>query len=613
LGRHRGLFGHVAAMLGVVVVLLSPMYFTSRGFGPDWTFHLWVLWVQGAHISNGDGPRLFFDSGTLGSFFPWYAFYGGTLYTLGGGLSALLRGHAIVAYMLMWTLAFCMAYGGLLWLSLQAGLRGWRAHAAPLVLVTSAYYVTNAYARGVWPELTATSSLMLVIAGGVHLLRAERLRALPTAVFLLAVTIFTGSHNITLVWGTVTLAALVLVAIVALPRRGLEIGVRRVAAVGGLAVLGAAVNAWFLLPDLSYAQRTLIAKESALNQTTSYFGDSGVGTGPFSAPGNVLTPLRHTPRESTTPDLFVQLPVFAVIWVIVFGALALRHPVSEAWRRFIAGTAVICAVLLLLLMTDWPWHHGVPRLLTYVQFKFRLETYILLCLALLVIALLVWLRRAAPGTQRPAYAALACVLAVGAGFAVWQAWHTPSVYMPDRHDTFVSSTQLPKTAYDLGTFRDQSQRIVAGASDTPQVIIPPDPGARDRTVVVPTPAGLRVVTTNLLTGPYLVDVEGAKPIGRTPSGWLVLRRPKDQVAQTTMRLRLSTAESVPVVAGRWMTRLALIGVVAVLVMQLLQSRRRRGQRRLIGAPESRAAFAGFSSSGPADRVGSDAESSVDHL
>jgi hypothetical protein len=58
-----------------------------------------------------------------------------------------------------------------------------------------------------------------------------------------------------------------------------------------------------------------------------------------------------------------------------------------------------------------------------------------------------------------------------------------------------------------------------------------------------------------------------------------------------MRLRLSTAESVPVVAGRWITRLALIGVVAVLVMELLQSRRRRGQRhRLIeeGASEREA-------------------------
>jgi hypothetical protein len=83
LSRHRGLVGHVTAMLGVVFVLLSPVYFTSRGFGKDWTIHLWVMWVQGAHISNGDGPRLFLDSGSLGSFFPYYAFYGCTRWAAG--------------------------------------------------------------------------------------------------------------------------------------------------------------------------------------------------------------------------------------------------------------------------------------------------------------------------------------------------------------------------------------------------------------------------------------------------------------------------------------------------------------------------------------------------
>ena len=340
-----------------------------------------------------------------------------------------------------------------------------------------------------------------------------------------------------------------------------------IGAVAGLGILATAANAWFLLPDLSYAQRTLITK-SGFSQEIS---------GWFSAPGNLLTPLRHTPKESTTPDLFTQLPILVMLWVIGLSVLALREPVSAAWRRFIAGIVVVCSALLLLLMTDWSWR-AVPEFLTYLQFTFRLETYILLCLALLVIASLVWLQQAAAGTQRAAYAVLAVVLTMNAGLAIWQVWHAPSVYLPDRHDTFVSTTQLPKTWYDPGLFRDQSERIVPGAPDTPQVIIPPDAGARDRTVVVPTPAGVRDVTTNLATGPYLLDVDGAEPIGRTPSGWLVLRRPKDEIAETTMRLRLSTQEGVPVVAGRWITRLALIGMVGVLGITILQSGRRRELR-----------------------------------
>lgn len=551
----RAALAHGAGMLGIVLVLLSPVYLTSRGFGPDWTVHLWALWVQGAHISDGTGPRLFLDGGFLGAFFPYYAFYGGTLYTIGGGLSALLGGHPIVAYAGMWTLAFSMAYGGLLWLSLQAGLRGWRAHAASFMFVTSAYYLTNAYARGTWPELTATSALMLVVAAGVHLLRADRIRVLPAAVFLGAVLLFTGSHNITLVWGTVTVALLAVVALVALPHHGRELGLRRLAAVAGLGLLAVAVNAWFLLPDLAYANRTLITTGGLYRGVSDW----------FDAPANIFNPLRETPAQSTTPSLYVQLPVLVLAWTIAIGVLALRQPVSRAWRRLMAGVAVVGGLLLLLLLASWPWD-ALPTFLTYLQFTFRLESYILLCLALLVIAGLVWLGRgAAPRSGRGLTGALAVALVFGGGIAVWQTWSTPSLWMQDRRQTFTGPTELPKTWYDPGFFRDQSQPIVPGAPDQPQVIVPFDAAAKDRTVVVAAPPGVQTVTTNLATGPYLLDVQGAEPVGRTVSGWLVLRRPADQVDAPTMKLRLSVAESTPVVAGHWITRLALIGVALVLL------------------------------------------------
>lgn len=553
-------------MLAVVAVLLAPVYLTSRGFGPDWTVHLWAMWVQGAHIAEGAGPRLFLDGGFLGVFFPHYAFYGGTLYTIGGGLSALLGGNALLAYALMWTLSFCMAYGGLLWLSLQAGLGGWRAHAAPLVLVTSAYYLTNAYARGVWPELTATSSLMMVLAAGVHLLRAERLRPLPCAAFLGATVILTGSHNITLVWSTITLTALAVVGLVALPRHGREIGIRRIASVAGLAVVAVGVNAWFLIPNLAYATRTRIVD----------FGGhpDHLVSDWFDAPGNLLSLLRRTPPESGTPDLFVQLPVLILAWVIVAGGIALTRPLSPAWRRFVVGTGAMIAALLTMLMTNRPWD-WLPEFLGYLQFTFRLETYILLCLALLLIALLVWLEhRASRRARHAAETVLAGALLVGAVSAVWQVWHAPS--QGDRGAALTAVTELPPTWYDPGLFRDQSLPIVPGSTDAFQVVVSPDAGARDRTVTVAAPPGVADVTTNIATGPYLVDVEGAEPIGVSPSGWLVLRRPADEVGRNTIELRLSTADSGPVVAGRWVTRVTLAGVAAaVLLLTVGQPLRRR--------------------------------------
>src|SRR3954453_13789292 len=91
--------------------------------------------------------------------------------------------------------------GGWGWLGRQAGLGGWVAHAPALIYVTAAYVLTNAYARGTWPELVATSAIPLVIAGGWWLLRAPRWRAGPVAAWVIAVVLFTGSHNLTLAWG----------------------------------------------------------------------------------------------------------------------------------------------------------------------------------------------------------------------------------------------------------------------------------------------------------------------------------------------------------------------------------------------------------------------------
>jgi hypothetical protein len=159
------------------------MFATERSFGPDWSNHLWFLWVQGGQIRSG-GPSLFLHADPLGLFYPQYAFYGGTLYALGGALSALLDGRAVVAYLATWVVVFASAYGGMLWLGLLAGLRGWRAHAGALVVVTSAYFLTNLYARGVWPESMASSALILSVAAGLHLLRAPRIAVAPGAAFV---------------------------------------------------------------------------------------------------------------------------------------------------------------------------------------------------------------------------------------------------------------------------------------------------------------------------------------------------------------------------------------------------------------------------------------------
>ena len=74
------------------------------------------------------------------------------------------------------------------------------AHAPAIVFVTSAYYVTNLYGRGAWAEFMAVSALPLVLAASLRLVRG-RLSVGPVVCLVAASVVFSGSHNITLLWG----------------------------------------------------------------------------------------------------------------------------------------------------------------------------------------------------------------------------------------------------------------------------------------------------------------------------------------------------------------------------------------------------------------------------
>src|SRR4051812_8613287 len=81
-----------AWLLGIaaVTVLSSPMLFTRRALGTDWTNHLWLVWNQGLQFGSLLHPSYFVHSDFLGIYYPHYAYYGGTMYAVTGGLSALL-------------------------------------------------------------------------------------------------------------------------------------------------------------------------------------------------------------------------------------------------------------------------------------------------------------------------------------------------------------------------------------------------------------------------------------------------------------------------------------------------------------------------------------------
>lgn len=522
----------------VVLVVLSPMLLTVRGFDPDWFNHLWLVREQRDAIGRGGFPSLFTHTDGLGTYYPQFAFYGGTLYAATGYLSWALAGSAVWAYVASFAAGLGMAYGGWSWLARQAGIGGWRAHVPGLVHVTSAYVLTNAYARGTWPELMATSALPLVVAGAVWLVRAPAWRPGPVAAWVVAVTVFTGSHNLTLAWGTVFLVLVALAFAVGLGRAVLP-PAPRLAAIAALGLLAVAVNAWFLVPDLAYSGRVAV--------------DAYVTGAPqLNTIAQVLSPLRPTADGLSTPALHVQMPVLALGWALLAAALCVRG----RWARLAGALLVLLAGFLVLVLRDdatlerlgapgvGAWRH-LPQFLTYVQFAYRLQTYVTLLVCGLVLVGL----RAAAG-RRGLDVALAAIAVWSVGLAAWQVWDVPG-RAPQRTAVYdVAPGSLPPTWSDPGNFQDRTRPLVR-AGGRP---FGPTPGQAARGERVAVPGGARVATVT--GGPYLVRAEGATVVGRT-------ERNRSVLGPGAREVRFSAARTFPVVVGRWLSAAALLALLAL--------------------------------------------------
>ena len=264
----------------VVLLIASPLLLTSDGFAPDFTNVMWLAGYRQDAIAAHLHPTLFLQTQQGGVFGPLFAFYGGTLFALTGALAVILGGSTNLAFTLMTLAAIAAAYGGLFWLARQLGVRGALTHAPAIVFVTSAYYVTDLYGRGAWAEFMAVSALPLLLAASLRLVRG-RWRAGPIACLVAASVVFSGSHNITLLWGS-TLTAGALVIYWLLSGRSRELPWRRMLSVAGLIALGVGLNGWFLLPDLSYAHDTII---SARDAAWSEAGIFNTATGIFNTAG----------------------------------------------------------------------------------------------------------------------------------------------------------------------------------------------------------------------------------------------------------------------------------------------------------------------------------------
>jgi hypothetical protein len=566
----------VAIATLAVLLIASPLLFTGDGFAPDFTNAIWLADRQHHAIAANLHPTLFLQTQEHGVFYPLFAFYGATLFALTGALAVVLGGSTIVAFEVVTVAAIAAAYGGLFWLARQLGVKGLLAHAPAIVFVTSAYYVTNIYGRGAWAEFIAVSALPLVLAASLRLVRG-RFSVGPVACLVAASVAFSGSHNITLLWGS-TLALVALAIYWLLSGRSRDLPWRRMLGVAGLITLGVGVNGWFLLPDVSYGNHTIIGGEHVP------WNNMGL----FNTPGVIFDPLRTVPHESRFPALYIQTPVLALVWGLLAAPLAWRY---RGLRAGVATALIVLAGVLVLMMVQAAWE-ALPNIYQRAQFTYRLETWVTLaCAGLVLLGALALTRRAQSGRATRADRSLALglgvVVAFGVALCTWQLW-VPNTHVNERAPpgvccSFASYANRGDVLRGLPIIVPESWNAKPDYADRSLRVLAPRPGfwfdpthVQDDRLAGPVsvPAGLRPFATNVAGGPYLVHVGGGvRVVGRTERGELVLQRTTD--GSQPVPVELSARLGAPVVLGRITTAVSAVLLLALAGVAAVRRRRRR--------------------------------------
>jgi hypothetical protein len=567
-----------AAALAVIAAASWPLVFSNATFNTDWLNHLWYMWHQSVTIREAGTPSLFLDYGR-GVFYPIYAFYGGTLYALVGTLSLVLGDAPLQTYVLTYLLGFVAAYGGWYWIARTFGVRGWQAHIPGVVFVTSAYYLTMIYTLGDWPEFLATSTMPLLIAATLSVLRASRLRFWPALALAASSVVFFGSHLLTLVWGGSSLAIVAAAVLALVPRARAGVtkpGALRVAA---LVIPALLLSAWFLLPAVAYESHTLIARayphfRALLRQTL-----------PAVAARNLFTFSRAPASGFIVP---LALPVLAIAWALASIAIFAWAGVRGTWLRVLSILAA-ATLALGVTMTHAGLILALPRMYATLQFSFRLESFVLLGISAAIVAALAVARDAGPHLRRWTWllAPIALVSVIG---AIEQTTDHPH---GKARGTALASYLTPPPE-ELGQFDYVDNRLhEVPEQNLPLVEFPlaaiEHRGSASALVRVP-PGGL--VDTNIRGGPDLVKVTGARIIGLdariddvlevTGGSSAAPGAPAASAGRSASariaRISVGPADPLPVLAGRVLSLVAIAVLVGELGLIAARGRGRPSRR-----------------------------------
>jgi hypothetical protein len=566
---NRRLLVDVGIGTAVIAVLALRAALSREAFFGDWGNHLYLVDQQTRWLHSHLLPTYFLHSVESGVFYPHYLFYGGSLYAVTGWLGVLL-GSSVNAYRLTFVMAFAACYSGTLWTARQLGVRSLFAHAPAILAVSGAYYLTKGYDDGGWPEFVAISMIPLVAAAALSIIRSKRVPLASAVLLVTGTLLLTGSHNVTFLYGLLFLAVVTAVALAVYRRSITRLLLRRLSIVGALMSLSTALNGWFLVPLLRYADLTLFR-----HRDYQQFDQFDNATRSFDSWRVVFHPLRTYPvlPIANAHSFYVQAPLFAMIWLTCLGLFILARGRRSTNVTMYAALAVVLAVLLTLIMWQGIWD-VLPDLFKVIQGRYRLQTYVNYTVVGLVIVGLVVLAREA--RARTWLLALVVVTAMSFGLATWQVW-SQKTYLPvgeltksGDHQPPIEYAGCPAPCQTAGTdYRMPGD--IGGPFDQLNVDVA---RASNGTARLRVPTGGPYVT-NIVWSPVIELTGPARIVGATPDGWAVIERsPRagEEPAPVEVRAHATSA----VIVGRVISALAAATLVIWLVALLVL--RARGKR-----------------------------------
>jgi hypothetical protein len=583
-GRHIsvGRGWPTALCLGLPVLLIGllawPLLFTNDSLSGDWLHSLTLIWSQSQEIQGSHHPSLYYNY-SHAVLYPQFAFYGATIYAITGTLSLLIGGAPIAAYVLTYLLGFAAAYGGWYWLARMAGLGRWLAQAPGAIFITSGYYITLIYGRGDWPELVAVSTMPILIASSLSVLRADRLRFWPALALVASAIIFFGSHDLTVIWGSTVLVLLCVTILACAPEARRLLRLRRIVRVAGLIVPALLVNAWFLLPTIAYESHTDIShRYLEWRLTLSEFM-------PVVSASNLFA-LGRVSADPPNDAFVVALPVLVIAWILVGAVMLLRRGSGGAWARLLlvfAGWTALVAVV----MTHAPLILALPRPYAILQFSYRLDSYVLLGISAAVLAVLVLAQKKA---RRPSILiwALGPLLVLAVAGAVGQAGASPG-YGVSRQAAVKPSSKPGPREPGWHDYVDADLPLLPHYVGAPEIDFSVDSLRDDRASAVVHLQPGQTIYTNIGGGPELVSVTGAKIVGIDPEGNDVLEvgpSTGESAGGSASRgaplprevLAVGPASGLPIVLGRLLSFAAIAILAAELTALAIRRARAGGSR-----------------------------------